>query len=484
MADGTQADQALASNIRNKFPQGILICLSIPLAYSNKEDAEEAVDNNQITDPYPWRTTWEKKGRVDKDETVLQKMWSWYLEGNKSAVTPKKPVDNKATKLPEKYADAPDDVKTKFIDSVSKAFGNDIPDDLKAALKDRYAKNISQVAYQNNAHIVNRANDFAKNHSAIALDNEKLSLGKYMTYNTYPEISEKVNTVHESVSNLLKQYPENAIAQEDRSDEAISLVKHLAIFAHGSPKWLGGHGKARSAGFTGKKVEEIVNGSSGMPEQVTGDKSSLGLAYAVADSVVIRFFACGTARDPDVKKSSDYKSDQTHGEGSLADKFRDALVTSGKKDAMVVGHITTGTVDENPNTRFFFGQQASNKKAGEDWTYEDAISDGFYDRETLRLGFYQNSVEHKEGDQENIVAEVPDDLKIALKNVLKEDLSKFFVRESWTMDFSSLRAGATGENDLTSLRKDFEERWQKNMPIPSKEIRNKMASHNKKHHKK
>lgn len=104
-----------------------------------------------------------------------------------------------------------------------------------------------------------------------------------------------------------------------------SLVDAVAFFCHG---WKSGI----QLGFTNAHVRELA---------------TVLDAFGV-EGVIL--YCCSTGGDVQTKKSS-----PGTGDGSFADRLRDALCAAGQTDCRVVAHTTVAHTTKNPHVRFFDG---------------------------------------------------------------------------------------------------------------------------------
>jgi hypothetical protein len=114
--------------------------------------------------------------------------------------------------------------------------------------------------------------------------------------------------------------------------KAVPKVKVLALFTHGTSSWIG----------VGDGIE-----SSTVASHVKD------MASYLAEDVVVILYGCSSARGS--SEAADwYRTTMTDGGAdSLAGKFRDALLSEGKKKACVWGHTEVGHTTSNFTLRVF-----------------------------------------------------------------------------------------------------------------------------------
>ncbi len=323
VAAGSPQAQALADQIRQQFPQGVFVALSIPEAFASREEADRSP--RESISSYAWRASW---AAVLRDSaSSIQDLWRAHRP--------------EGSPLPEDLGTATERQRNAAGDLLWGSAQGVVKDWLWA---NRQA-DLTRIEYVNNREIPSQAAQFAQAHSALALGGPTgLTVGRHMTYNTPDEIAQHVNGVHQAVLSLLQANPGAAGGPEP---EQAARVRFLALFAHGGRRWMGGHHAAESADFTTRRVHGIV----------------AGMSDALAPDVRLRLFACSTA---------------SSGEGGMADTFRDEL-RADHGAATVMGHTIAGHVVRNPTARLLHGG------AG-DWRLADSITDAFVNAEAVRHG--------------------------------------------------------------------------------------------------
>ncbi len=333
-------DAGKADRLRQKWPKGMLVSLSIPAAYKSPEDAIKYVEGGHSLDSYAYRVHYPKWAQEHED--TIQAKWTTIRPAN--------------SKLPAKYSDATPKQKKAIIAKVSK--NRAAYRDIKAKMwsDESWRLKLAKTAYGNNKYIPNSTASFAKAQGAVAGEGGTVQFGKSMIYNKPAELSSKVVATSKAAAALLKANP-LATGTAPAADATTSKVRFLTIASHGWPTGMGGHGAAHSAKFSKKQVPGIV---SAMSSALTGD-------------VRIRLFACKTSR---VKNSQD-------SEGSIGDAFRDALLAEGKKDGAVIGHTESGDTQRNSKTRFM---KANSGTGHLDWRYNTVFDTAFINTWLAQVG--------------------------------------------------------------------------------------------------
>lgn len=113
------------------------------------------------------------------------------------------------------------------------------------------------------------------------------------------------------------------------------LIRTLALFTHGTTNWIGVGG-----GISASGVAAVVR----------------RMAAALANDITIILYGCSSARGSTEPSNWVTTTTGPGGVGSLAAKFRDALLDAGKTEATVWGHTEVGHTTRNPSLRFFTGR--------------------------------------------------------------------------------------------------------------------------------
>jgi hypothetical protein len=151
-----------------------------------------------------------------------------------------------------------------------------------------------------------------------------------------------------------------------------ALIRAVALFTHGTSSWI-----SIGGGITAKSVGKVIQ----------------RIAAFLTDDVKIILYGCSSARG--TKEPSDWVTTTMTpgGEGSLAAKFRDALVDAGKPRATVWGHTEVGHTTRNPSLRYFYAGSGKGTKGrsyvGETvfGTVEDIITLDEIEATVRELGF-------------------------------------------------------------------------------------------------
>jgi hypothetical protein len=116
-----------------------------------------------------------------------------------------------------------------------------------------------------------------------------------------------------------------------------SVIDHIAFFCHG---WSSGI----QAGFVNKEVTELAKALA---------------EHGGADDGKVALYCCSTGSDPQddsMAAPGTAKDDSGNpGDGSFADRLRDALCKEGYADCSVFAHRTAGHTTQNPNVIIFEG---------------------------------------------------------------------------------------------------------------------------------
>lgn len=296
------AEQQVAETIRAR-PGGMLVCLSIPDAFTSKEEAAlEGTDDPRAeqvakwldSDKYPWKTVWAgEEHEADFRQAKLAALRAQVAEATK-ALAASKGDDRDAARarvqaaaaqqaqvarLPAKYGDGTSAQKA--------AIRGLIRGD--AAARDR----VHAIAYDNNSVFSKGARSLAKDRGAVAVREGQVVVGEAMTYEAPGDIPRRVREVHDEVKALLLRRPArpgSAPAASEAADataaaqaaERAARIRHLALFAHGTSSWLGGEGHATDASFSKGAVDDLV----GKMHDVT------------TQDIRMILFACSAAKGP------------------------------------------------------------------------------------------------------------------------------------------------------------------------------------------
>lgn len=384
-----------ADELRQRFPKGFLVSLSIPAAFDSVDDAyNEAKENGyKHVDGYAYKVHFPKWAPANSG--TVQNVWKT-LRGE---------MGKKGEKLPESYSAADSKAKGKIHSAI---MGSSYWDAVRRTMygDDTALKALAKIAYGNNKHIPNSAASYAKEQRAVAADGGAVAFGKSMIYNKKGEIASLVTGTAAAVGQVLDQNPPADGAKEGQAtqDAAAAKARFVTISAHGSSKWMGGHGKASAANLTSKDVPAIVG----------------GMASALAPDVRVRLFACHTSKG---------KNDSTKGEGTIADVFREELNKAGKTEGAVIGHRESGETQTNSTTRFF---SAGGADGAADWGAKDVFTTEYLQGFLAARGLTGS-----------------DNYK-----AVKKAASAYFGREGWMEELKSLEA----------LQKSVRARWEAEYP--------------------
>jgi hypothetical protein len=111
-----------------------------------------------------------------------------------------------------------------------------------------------------------------------------------------------------------------------------SLIRVLALFSHGTNRWLG-----IGQGITTTNVATVIR----------------GIAPVLTNDVKILIFGCSAALGQSEPSEWVRTTMEPGGANSLAGMIRDALVDQGKRAASVWGHTKVGHTTRNPSLRVF-----------------------------------------------------------------------------------------------------------------------------------
>lgn len=225
--------------------------------------------------------------------------------------------------LPGEYGAGASEKDRKLIRAALMTYS---PVEVKDYLWKEHKPRVAKGEYLNNAEFQGQAGLFAQAHNALAVNSEgQLTLGQHMTYNSKDEIGHHVNAVYTAARTLLAETGEE-------SPDQIARIHYLALFAHGSSGWMGGHHEASASNFRLNDVPAIVS----------------TMSNTLSSDVRLALFACSTASDRSKKK------EHAAGENAMADTFAEELAKH-HEDAFVTGHTNPGHTVRNANLRTFTG---------------------------------------------------------------------------------------------------------------------------------
>ncbi len=370
-------DAGKADEIRSRFPDGILVSLSVPAAYDSLEEVLKVIKSPKDISAYAYRA---RLARWAKGVGAGPFQAAWEA------------VRGKKSKLPKSYAKATKRQQARIRAKVKKS-GERAK--VKASMCSTYKEVLAKTMLGNNKHIPRSAAGYAKAQRAVA-GQGGVKLGKSMVYHKADEIGSLTTATSEAVAALLAANPPvDAAPNQAELDKKTALVRLLTVSAHGWPNGMGGHGKAAAARLHKSQVRGIIAAAAG----------------SLAPDVRVRLFACHTAR---------VKGKSQRGEDTIADEFREALHEQGKTKGAVIGHRESGETQTNWTTRFF----ATKGQSGyEDWMAKDLFGKAYAKSFLASRGFVTTG---KAGGR---------NIRILMKAQVA-----FFGREGWMEDISSKQA--------------------------------------------
>lgn len=386
-----------ADDIRDRFPQGILASLTIPRAYDTDEAAQEKIQTAKEVDPYAYAVIFPQWAQSNPAE--INAVWR-VIRPQNSPLAPLFEANN------------PTQQKTilKQIQG-NKTHWPQIQEKIFAA----HTPQLKTLTFKNNRHIPDSAGTFAKAQGAVSAQSGEVVVGEAMIYKKKEEIPALVNATAQAVAQLLQNNPApDATPEQATQDQTTAKIRALTISAHGEGGWMGGHGQAKDAGFLTSHVSGLVG----------------QMASALTSDVQVRLFACATA----AKGDGQQKPGEEHAPGGMADAFREALHDNQKTDGGVVAHKESGETQFNRSTQFL---SAKSKDGISSWSFLDVVGPDYVQDLLAR---YELPTTGARG-QGNV-------------KLLGAALQKFFGREAWMEDVSSLDA----------LKQSARARWESQCP--------------------
>ncbi len=325
-------DPGAADALRQRFPGGVVVALSIPDAFQSGADAAKQAKGPGDLDPYAFRYVLSQMAATPADHPRLQRLWS-------AARKPTSPLPADVTQA------------TKAQRNQIAAAMHDVAAVNAAMFADtNLRQRVGTVACKNNLVFQWEAKQFASAEGAVAADRGKVELGRHLTYRTKDDIPKLVASTSAAVAALLAANP--ATPARAAADAQVARVRFLALATHGSSGSMHGRGAAAGAHIGQADVPSLVS----------------RMARHLSSDVRVRLFACSTAAKQ---------------EGGMADAWRDALHAEGKREGAVIGHTTYGPAVANPKTRFF---STASTTGANDWRAREGsapVFDDAYAKATL-----------------------------------------------------------------------------------------------------
>ncbi len=394
------------------------------------------------------------------------------------------------------------------LDKIAGAAG--IEDQEFEQIKKLYQNGVTVAIYVNYKATVDGAaefkragDEFATNQNAIALNGDKIVIGKAIPINELSEVTVAIQRIHLGLVEKYKQ-----AQNQDNADVPLpkfTKIKNVALFAHGEPFGVG----LKNNNEFELKLENVKTFVSGVKD-------------ALVDDVRVQLFACSTGADrgrvenlrkplaekyqklknagklkDEVEKLKKQKvlgnnlsekqleelannpeklaklvsknkasyqewTDHDQDERSGADSFAAALATELGSESTVVGHTTVGHTTENFAARVF-GKEAGGGTGGLH-LFDLMYSEAFIQQELLRL--FPDKTDSERAD-------LHESLREQMWAHFQDSISKETKRKGKEKRYSRPMGQETFINP-TEAQKLLHEDWEKNwIPNHIKEVKSK-----------